>query len=563
MPLATPLLPITILLLGAALLPLTKRVARGQVRYGLTLLVAGSFLAVTLSLYWSRSKDIILPLWRPASLFGTELGYQADSLSLLFAALIGFITLVVIIAQGAFLTSGEQYHHPYGAIFLIAAGAVSLIFAADLVTLCLSWSFLDLGLLFLIAFVHRGKASSRTGLRLLAINYLAGLALLASLLILQGLGETATLQTTLLPSRVVSLVLLATLMRLGLYPALVTLPADVEMSLPTVIFWYIIPFSAGAYLLARITTLAPVAPVPGREIALFLGSLALVLSPFPLWFETSLKRAASFLVLNQVGYLALASTIASPYAAAIVSSQAISLTLALSLLFLGQLSSREPVRHPYHIWTRGCTFVAVASLVGTPLTLGFVGRWLLFRSLIEAALGPLILLSLVGNSFLLSPLLKMFLEPVRQGSNQGPVRPLLLAVMTALAVPLVILGLHPPVVEVLVGQQSALSTIPPLPVLISSVEPPLSLALMGGILLSLTLGYLMYHKGEIIVARAGISLETLTKVAKMEWLNSAVGWAVRWTTSILEQLGSLFEERRAVGWILLFATLVALLVLSS
>lgn len=563
MPLATPLLPIAILLLGAALLPLTKRVARGHVRYGLTLLVAGSFLAVTLSLYWSRSKDIILPLWRPASLFGTELGYQADSLSLLFAALIGFITLVVIIAQGAFLTSDDQYHHPYGAIFLIAAGAVSLIFAADLVTVCLSWSFLDLGLLFLIAFVHRGKASSRTGLRLLAINYLAGLALLASLLLLQGLGETATLQTTLLPSRVVSLVLLATLMRLGLYPALVALPADVEMSLPTVISWYIIPFSAGAYLLARITTLAPVAPVPGREIALFLGSLALVLSPFPLWFETSLKRAASFLVLNQVGYLALASTIASPYAAAIISSQAISLTLALSLLFLGQLSSREPVRHPYHIWTRGCTFVAVASLVGTPLTLGFVGRWLLFRSLIEAALGPLILLSLVGNSFLLSPLLKMFLEPVRQGSNQGPVRPLILAVMTALAIPLVILGLHPPFVEVLVGQQSALSTIPPLAVLISSVEPPLSLALIGGILLSLTLGYLMYHKGEIIVARAGISLETLTNVANMDWLNSAVGWAVRWTTSILEQLGSLFEERRAVGWILLFATLVALLVLSS
>ena len=563
MPLATPLLPITILLLGAALLPLTKSVARGHVRYGLTLLVAGSFLAATLSLYWSRSKDIILPLWRPASLFGTELGYQADSLSLLFAALIGFITLVVIIAQGAFLTSDERYHHPYGAIFLIAAGAVSLIFAADLVILCLSWSFLDLGLLFLISFVHRGKASSRTGLRLLAINYLAGLALLASLLLLQGLGETATLQTTFLPSRVVSLVLLATLMRLGLYPALVALPADVEMGLPTVISWYIIPFSAGAYLLARITTLAPVASVPGREIALFLGSLALVLSPFPLWFETSLKRAASFLVLNQVGYLALASTIASPYAAAIVSSQAISLTLALSLLFLGQLSSREPVPRLYHVWTRSCTFVAVASLVGTPLTLGFVGRWLLFGSLIEAALGPLILLSLVGNSFLLSPLLKMFLEPVRQGSNQGPVRPLLPAVMTALAIPLVILGLHPPFVEVLVGQQSALSTIPPLPDLVSSVEPPLSLALIGGILLSLTFGYLMYHKGEIIVARAGISLETLTKVAKMEWLNSAVGWAVRWTTSILEQLGSLFEERRAVGWILLFATLVALLVLSS
>jgi len=563
MPLATPLLPVIILLLGVPLLAVTKRMGGGHVRYGLALLVAGSFFAVTLSLYWSQPTAITLPLWRPAPLLGTELGYQADSLSLFFASLIGFITLVVIASQGVFPSSGEQYDHPYGAIFLVAAGAVSLIFAGDLITLYFSWSFLDLGLVFLMAFVHRGKAASRTGLRLLAVNYLAGLALLASLLLVEGVGGALTLQTTLLPSRVISLVLLATLMRLGLYPALVALPADVDMSLPTVISWYILPFSAGAYLLTRITTLAPVASVPGREIALFLGSLALVLSPFPLWFETRLKRAASFLILNQVGFLALAGAIAAPYAAAIVYWQAINLTLALSLLFLGQLAAREPMRHPYHLWTRICSLVAVASLVGTPLTVGFVSRWLLYRSLIEAALAPLILVSLVANALVLAPLLKMFLEPAPQSAGRGETRPLLLAGMSALAIPLLALGLHPPLIGTLVRPPSGLSAIPALPGLVSSLEPPLSLALMGGVLLSLGLGYLMYYKGEIIVARAGISLETLHRAAEWEWLYMAVGWTVQGAASILEQLGSLFEERRAVGWTLLFATLVTLLLLSS
>jgi formate hydrogenlyase subunit 3/multisubunit Na+/H+ antiporter MnhD subunit len=486
-----------------------------------------------------------------------------DSLSLLFASLIGFIMLVAILSDSAFLTSDEENTHAYGGIFLVAAGGVSLIFAADLVTLYMSWGFLDLGLLFLTGFLHRGKAASRTGLRILTINYLAGIALLASLLLLEAQDVSFSLQTTLLPPKAISLIVLAALVRVGLYPALVALPADVEMSLPTVIAWYVIPLTAGAYLLARVFPLVSVTSLWGKEVALFLGSLALVLSPFPLWFETTLRRTASYIVLNQVGYLTLASAIAAPYSVAIVSSQIVSVTLALSLLFLSQVASHEPMPHPYHLWTRGCTFAGVAALVGTPLTIGFVSRWLLYQSLWETGLGLVILLSLAANSFLLAPLLKMFLEHTPQASERGRVSPLLLAGMSALSIPLVILGLHPPLIGRLVRLQSTLPTLPPLPDLIYSAGPSFSLVMIAGTLLSLSLGYLMYRKGKIIVARAGISLQTLQMIAELDWLYRALGWTVQRVALMLEQAGGFFEERRSLGWILLFALLAALLLLSS
>jgi formate hydrogenlyase subunit 3/multisubunit Na+/H+ antiporter MnhD subunit len=398
---------------------------------------------------------------------------------------------------------------------------------------------------------------------LLVINYIGGVALLVSLLLLEALGESFSLQTTLLPTTVISLVLLAALLRLGLYPALVALPPDLDMTLPTLVTWYATPLAAGGYLLARVLAVASVASLPSREIVLFLGSLALVLSPFPLWLETSLRRTASYIILNQVGYLALASAVPAPHSMVIISSQAISLTLGLTLLFLGRQASGEAMPHFYDLWTRSCTLVGVATLVGTPLTLGFVSRLSLYQLLLESGLGALVLLSLLANGWLLAPLLKMFMTPVSEASGGGEMRRLLPAVMSGLAIPLVIMGLHPTLTGHLAGLHGAPSAVLALPGLIFTPESASSLVLAVGMLLSLALGYLMYLKGATIVARAGTSLETLKMVAEGEWFYRAVDWTAQLITSILEQFGGFFEGRRSLGWILLFATLVTLLLLSS
>jgi NADH-quinone oxidoreductase subunit L len=563
MPLTTPALPVLILLLGATLILLTKRFLRDWGRDGLAISVAAAFLLSLPFVYRDRPTTITMPLSSLAPGLGLQLGLYIDNLSLLFASLIGLMLLLVVLAQSALPSSDADSAYSYGGIFLLGAAAISFVLAADVMTLYLSWGFLDLALLAVTAFLHRGRAASRTGLRLLAVNYLAGLALLASLVLLQWQGVSFSLQAMLLPSKVLSLMLFAALVRLGLYPALVALPADVDMRFSTVVAWYAIPFSAAGYLLARVVSLASAAPVLGREAALLFGTLALILAPFPLWFEGSMRKAASYIVLNQVGYLALASATPGPSSTVIVSAQVLSTTLALSLLLLASVSWSDQISQRYALWIRCCAFVGVAALAGTPLTMGFVIRWLLYDSMWQTGLGPLIVLSLTANSFLLAPLLKMFLQRAPKTMEQASPSPLLVGEITALAIPLVLLGLHPPLIGLLLGAQNTTSPLPSLPELIYSIPPPLTAALMTGILASLGLGYLMFHKGRTIVSRAGTALETLKIAAEMDWLYRALGWTVPRFALTLERLSSFFEERHSSAWILLFSVLVALLLLST
>jgi formate hydrogenlyase subunit 3/multisubunit Na+/H+ antiporter MnhD subunit len=563
MPLATLFSPVLILLLGVLLLPAARRLPSARSATVLCWVVAACFLLSCLLVLWLQPITSTTALWRPGSLFDVELGYYADDLSALCLSLIAMVTLIaVVLGRASWETDGNS-PGGHGVLFLVAAGASSVFLSADLVTLCLSWAFLDLALLVFAGSMRDGKAGSRSGLRSLVVNYLGGVALLAALLVLQGQGESLWLQAGPLPTRVISLVMVGALMRLGLYPAFIRPPSGVEGRLGDVILWYAVPVSVGGYLLARVLSLTAVSWLPGREVALILGSLAVILSPFPLWFETGLRKSATYIVLHQVGHMAMAAAIAAPYSTIIITVQAGGLVLALTLFLVSEAGSRVAMRRPYALWTRCCLLIAVAALAAAPLTLGFVSRQLLYASLGESRLGCLIVLSLVSNSFLAAPLLKKGLEPARESESEGHGAPVVLAGMTALAIPIIVLGLHPPFLGHLMGSQSLLAAWPSLPELVYSPDRHVSLPLFVGTLVSLTAAYLMCRKGQFIVARTGISLETLRAIAEMEWFFGALAWTVQRLAVILETVGGFFEERRSSGWILVFATLAALLLLSS
>jgi len=562
MPLFTPLFPVIILLLAAAVLGVVTRLVSIKASNVLALVAAACCFVSCGLLYGHQPAVWASDLWSPTLLFGVELGYRADNLSLGLALAIASVALITV-ACGVLSTGPDEGHaHPYGVLFLVLAGALSVVFSADLVTLCLSWGLLDLSVLCLTALAHDGQEASRAGLRLLVVDFLAGVALLAALLVLQRQGETFSLQETPLPTMVVSLMMIAGLLRLGLYPAFVALPSRVAMRLPSLIIWQTIPVVVGGYVVARALSLTAVASLPGRELTLLLGSLALFLSPFPLWFERRLRSIAAFIVLGQVGHIALAAAIAAPYSAAIIASLTVGLALALTLFFVSRAIAQDALRRTPDIWRRCCMLVAFASLAGTPLTIGFVSRQLLYRSLLESNLAPLVLISLLANCFLVAPLLKLGLAQPQQGASAGPMYPVLLGMITVLTILLVSFGLHPPLLGVLTGAQSALAAWPTLADLINAPGQSVS-ALVVGTLLSLAIGYVLYSKGELIVTRAGVFLETVQLVARMDWFLRALVWTTDRATSVVELFGRFFEGARSPGWILVFATLVALLLLSS
>lgn len=563
MPLMTPLYPVIILILGALVLGVVARIVSSRTGHALGLIVAVGSLVSCLLLYWDQPIMRTSPLWHPGPLFGVEFSLRADSLSLGLLSLVASIAVMAILCTYASPSSNGGHSHHLGAVFLVMAGAFSTILSANLVTLCLSWGLLDLGMLVLIAQASDGQTASRTGVRLLGINYLAGVALLAALLLLQAQGEIFAIQATPLPTRVVSLLVLAALLRLGVYPAFVALPSSVRMRLPSLMLWHLVPVIVGGYLLARALSLTAVTSLPVRQLTLVLGSVSVFLSPFPLWFEKRLRSMIAFVILNQVGYMALAAALTAPYSAAIIASQTVALALALALLFLSEAGSDGPMPRTYELWKRCCVLVSFAALAGTPLTIGFLARQLLYQSLVESNLAPLVLLSLLANSFLVAPLLKMGLEQPAQDGDQGVMNPVVLVSMTILAIPLVVFGLHPPLLSLVVGAQSALAAWPDLVGLVYSSTTPLPSVQFAAALLSLAGGYLLYRRGKVIVERAGISLETVQSVARMDWLFSALDWSGQRASSILELVGSFFEGTRSPGWILVFATLVALLLLTS
>ncbi|HJX37911.1 MAG TPA: proton-conducting transporter membrane subunit [Anaerolineae bacterium] len=563
MPLVTPLLPVIPLLLGAAILPLTSLAGSVRLSRWVAVAVSATALASCVLVYSRRPLGWTAGLWRPEALFGVDPGYYGDSLALAMVFLLTLVTLTAVLADDFRHCPERAQGGTLGAILLVAGAASSVILAADLVALCLSWGLLDVGVFVLIGLAHRGQWASRTAFRILTINYLAGVALLGGLLQLQAQGEIYSLQMAPLPTRVIALLMLAALLRLGLYPAFLGRAPGAPMRTASRTVWHVVPVTVGGYLLVRAASMAAVISLPGKELTIVLGSLAVTLSALGLWFETGLKRAAPYIVLNQAGHMALAAAMASPYSPAIMASQAVSLVLALTVLLVSAVTPVGSMSRLYEAWRRCCVWIAIGAVVATPLTLGFVGRQLLYRSLAGSTLAPLILVSLVANSLMAAPLLKIGLYGAANQTERGPVQPFLLGGLTVVSVPLVILGLHPASLGRLLGIQSALAPWPSLPELLISPDSATTAFLAVATIASLGLGYLMYRRGQLIVAKAGISLETLHTVAQMEWLFSVLGWLTESGTALLEQLGGFFEGRRSAGWILVFATLVALLLLSS
>lgn len=366
-----------------------------------------------------------------------------------------------------------------------------------------------------------------------------------------------------MPALVISLMMVAAFLRLRLYPTFLERESSGQQALSATVLWYVIPVVVGGYLMVRALGLAAVTSLPGSGLGLVLASLSIALSPFGLWFEAELEKAAPYIVLNQAGHMALAAVIGAPYSPAIICCQVVTLVFALASLFLGQRASCGSISRSCEMLRRCGVWVAIAALVGTPLTVGFVGRQLLYGSLVGSRLAALVFVMLAANTFIVPPLLKMGLAGAPVKGERDGMMLWRLAGVTVTSLPLVVFGLFPGLLGRLLGIQSALAPWPTLMALVYSAESVVPSVLSAVTVAPLALGYLMYRQGPLIVDKAGDSLETLHAVAKGEWLYAGVGQLVELVATVVENAGGFFEGRRSAGWILVFATLAALLLLSS
>ncbi|MFQ6058781.1 MAG: proton-conducting transporter membrane subunit [Anaerolineae bacterium] len=552
------LAPVVFLLLGAILILFLGEERPAEGWDPLPPSITGLAFVASLLLRDELPVRVALSRWRPLSQFRAELVYYADGLALPFLLLMTLLGLAAILSSLDRPLRGPEKNRLYAASFFLTAAGLSLVLSANLITLCLSWVLLDLGIFLVINLQGGDGPPLPAAIRALATNGVAGMALLAAALMVSQSEASLVLVRGVVPLLALSLLALAALVRMGLYPAHLGLPAT-EGRLWANALYRLIPASAGVYLLVRAYSLAR-GPLPVEDTLLLLGSLAVVASAILAWGEKRVNGILSWVAINQVSYVVLAMGLGTPQMAIVALLQAVNLVLALGIFFLSQGMAEGAPSRLHALGVQALRTVAVASLLGLPLTLGFWVRWGFYRQAVEGGAWPLVLLSAVASALLLPPLMASL--------RSAPSRPGRLtetgwAGLGLLALPLVLLGLQPLLLMPLVRPVGGAASRPYLGQLIPSTYPLLGLEIVAAILLPLLAGYGLYRAWQAFAERGEVLVQAICTALDLAWLYRLLWRGILRLGAALQGLAAFTEGKYALAWVVLLALVVVLLILGA
>jgi formate hydrogenlyase subunit 3/multisubunit Na+/H+ antiporter MnhD subunit len=523
-------IPVVVLIAGTLALLLLNRAAGPRNRSPLTLLIIGVAFLALLTLTRDLPAHTTISRWRP--FFESDLAYHVDRLAFLFATLMTLVALATVIT-----CLGRSEGSSYAALLALLAAGLSFVFSANLITLCLSWVIFDLTLLWALA---RLQIAPRVP-RILNLSWLACLSLLAAALLLGA--DSLSPRSGPISAPVVGLVLLAALIRVGLYPLHLWMPIGVEAGLSARSLLHLVPASVGLYLLTRLSAWDS-SGLPYGPALTIAGGLASLIGALLAWVETDRSKSLSFIMISQVGYAVASLAVAQP--PTMVAWPSLNLVLCLGLLFLSQDRSELG-----GLWAKAASGLAMASLAGVPLTLGFVGRWYLYHSLLIGSRLALLVPTLLAETFLFAALLRMWVVvSIRVFPPEFAYRKASVVGAALLAVPILVLGLHPPVLGYLMKTVS----FPTLTSLLCSTSFSQWMALF----LPLLGSYLLQRYRQRIFDPLEAFWPWLSKALRLEWLYGLLGQIADGAAGALWIVGRVSEGRGYLGWVVVVGLLVLL-----
>jgi multicomponent Na+:H+ antiporter subunit A len=342
----------------------------------------------------------------------------------------------------------------------------------------------------------------------------------------------------------------------------------------------------GIYLLARLETLGEM-PLPPANLWNLLGGLGLLASALLPWVseETGIVRPglSRWTALQSVNLLVLLAGISDPSAAVATLLLAINLPLSVGLLALseGELPGRPPQPDLRARWAwLVMRWLAVGSLLGVPPTLGFAGRWAAYRALVETGAGLGLAVATLASVPLAAALFDITRAEARvllraegtresqdvTADNSGGVtaRWAWLVGPALLAVPLLVLGLYPPLVHTLTrtaaSDPAGLS-------LVDVLRAPSAGATVGivvALLLPLAAGYMLSRSGrmqQLEAGRLGQGVYWLADRLTLDWAYGLARRTGRPAGAALAVLVAPFRGERYMSWTLLLAVVLLLLLL--
>ncbi len=560
----SPVGPALVLLVGAVTEIVIGRWVRRPVWLtGLALF----FVALATWLFLGLRVEPVVPTfsrpWRPPLQTGANLLWVGDGWNWYISGLLLLLGGVGILLdlnskQPAPAGGGQRRAQPSLAVHLaVLAAGLLFVGSGNVLTAIMTWVVLDMFIL--LRGTLQAEPMGADQEKLNSPRYqVRGLSLIGALLLLVGLlpagplGPGQPLQGGTLPPETAGLMMLAALIRAGIYPFhLWLLPAGrAEVNVAERLLDHMAPVLCGLWLLGWSVEL-------GRDYILMQPDIVAILclsllgSAVAAWTANDQPNHTTFVLITSAGVAALVGALAFNRGTEGLIWPTTAFALGGALWLVGE--------RVYRTWGWQIPVsVGALALAGVPFTPGFLTQPALARMLMT---GPIFLALfgtfVVAQSIQIAALLRSWSAGAQQlpADWQPGVIIRLLVATIALGLPLMLIGFFPRAVAGLAGMEGA---IPPLlgnpPSVVA--ELPVWIAVATPLLLGIGL---VATRPALWRAFGGM-LDKLGKVARLEWLFRLSWWGLNrasdaWGATLLTVEGAGYA-----GWVMVFILVGYLLV---
>ena len=351
--------------------------------------------------------ETVMNSWPWVPSLGLNLGLRLDGLSMMFAGLILFIGLLIIVYAHFYLSAKDSAAKFYSLMMLFMAAMLGVVLSDNLLLLVVFWELTSLSSFLLIGFWSH-RADARAGARqALAVTGGGGLAMLGGFVLLGQIAGTyelsamaanaAAIQADPMFLPALLLILVGAFTKSAQFPFHFWLPD--AMAAPTPVSAYLhsaTMVKAGIFLLMR---MYPVLGGSGyfEVIVTSVGLITVLFAAFVAIFKHDLKGLLAYSTVSHLGLIVFLIGLGSPLAGVAAVFHVLNhATFKCSLFMIAGIVDHETHSRDmrqlgglYKLmpWTATLSMVAAASMAGVPLTNGFLSKEMFFTEAVVGTAG--------------------------------------------------------------------------------------------------------------------------------------------------------------------------------
>jgi multicomponent K+:H+ antiporter subunit A len=385
----------------AAFLPSHARNAAAWLA-GVTSLICVALLAESYHAIASGHVVRLALPWMPQ--FGLELKFRLDGYAWLFATLVSFMGLLVVLYARYYMSSADPVPRFFSFLMAFMGAMLGVVLSGNLIQLVVFWELTSITSFVLIAYWYHREDARRGARMALIVTAAGGFCLLLGVLMLGAIVGSYDMDTVLASGDTIRahpwyaptllLIVLGVLTKSAQFPFHFWLPQ--AMAAPTPVSAYLhsaTMVKAGVFLLARLWP-----ALEGTDLWFWVisgaGGVTLLIGAFSATFQRDLKGVLAYSTISHLGLITLLLGMNSKLAlVAAVFHMMNHATFKASLFMAAGIVDHETgtrdlrrlsgLRHSMPL-TATVAIVAAAAMAGVPLLNGFLSKEMFFAESIIA-----------------------------------------------------------------------------------------------------------------------------------------------------------------------------------